>query len=77
MFQLFSGPGDWVHYGDSDHAGNAEKHAKRKSTLGYVSMCGSAPIGWGAKASSVNFDDRLAQVAEGCMPSANNLNALC
>ena len=75
LYQPFGGPDDWVHYSDSDHAGNVEAHAKRKSTLGYVSMCGSAPIGWGAKASSVNFDDRFARIAEGCTPSANNPNA--
>ena len=75
LYQPFDGPETWAHYSDSDHAGDAAIHAKRKSTLGYVSMCGSAPIGWGAKASSVNFDDRLAMIAEGCTPSANNPKA--
>ena len=72
LFQPFDGPATWVHFSDSDHAGNPEPAAKRKSQLGYVSMCGTAPIGWGSKASSVNFDDRLASIAESCNPSRNN-----
>ena len=28
----------------------------RRSQLGYVSMCGDAPIGWGSKVSSVTFE---------------------
>ena len=35
-------------------------------------MCGRAPIGWGSKATSVNFDDRLAALAEMCNPSRNH-----
>ena len=34
-------------------------------------MCGSAPVGWGSKSTSVNFDDRLASIAESCTPSRN------
>ena len=71
LFQPFEGPETWVHYSDSDHAGNAEPGAKRKSQLGYVSMCGTAPIAWGSKSTSVNFDDRLASLAEMSTPSRN------
>ena len=72
LFQPFEGSAEWVHFSDSDHAGNSEPGAKRKSQLGYVSMCGRAPIGWGSKSTSVNFDDRLAAIAESCTPSRNS-----
>ena len=63
LFQPFDGPETWTHYSDSDHAGNCEPAAKRRSQLGYVSICGSAPIAWGSKATSVNFDDPSAVMA--------------
>ena len=72
LYQPFGADGAWLHYSDSDHAGNAEPGAKRKSQLGYVSMCGSAPIGWGSKSTSVNFKDRLATIPEHSTPSYNN-----
>ena len=31
LFQPFDGPETWVHYSDSDHAGNCEPAAKRRS----------------------------------------------
>ena len=61
-----------MHFSDSDHAGNAEPGSRRRSQLGYISMCGRAPIGWGSKATSVNFDDRLAALAEMYNPSRNH-----
>ena len=57
-------------FSDSDHAGNAEPGAKRKSQLGYVSMCGRCPVGWGSKSSSVNFEDSHS-VSEMSNPSRN------
>ena len=62
----------WVHYSDSDHAGNAEPNARRKSQLGYISLLGTAPIGWGSKGTSVNFQDRLQSIAEISNPSRNS-----
>ena len=53
LFQPFDEEGAWTHFSDSDHAGNPEPAAKRKSQLGYVSMCGRVPIGWGSKGTSV------------------------
>ena len=73
LFQPFDEEGAWTHFSDSDHAGNPEPAAKRKSQLGYVSMCGRVPIGWGSKGTSVNFDDRNADHSQGCNPSRNNL----
>ena len=76
LFQPFDGDGKWVHFSDSDHAGNPEPACKRKSQLGYVSMCGTAPIGWGSKGTSVNFDDRNADASGACNPSRNSGNPL-
>ena len=38
-------------------------------------MCGSAPIAWGSKSTSVNFSDRLATIPEHSTPSWNNPRA--
>ena len=75
LYQPFGADGAWLHYSDSDHASNAEPGARRKSQLGYVSMCGSAPIAWGSKSTSVNFSDRLATIPEHSTPSWNNPRA--
>ena len=56
LYQPFAGVKSWSHYSDSDHAGNAEIGNKRRSQLGYVSMYGRSPLGWGSKVSSVSFD---------------------
>ena len=56
LYQPHSLTHEWRHFSDSDHAGNAEVGNKRRSQLGYVSMYGTAPIGWGSKVSSVTFD---------------------
>ena len=56
LYQPFDGVKGWSHYGDSDHAGNAEAGNKRRSQLGYVTVYGRVPIGWGSKVSSVSFD---------------------
>ena len=84
MFQLFDEEGAWTHFSDSDHAGNPEPAAKMKSQLSYVSMCGRVPIGWGSKGTSVNFDDRKADLSQGCNPSReqvlvffSELNSVC
>lgn len=59
----------WSHFSDSDHAGNAEVHNARRSQLGYVSIYGRAPIGWGSKASSVRFGPPEMAVADRSLPS--------
>ena len=56
LYQPFAGVKSWSHYSDSDHAGNAEIGNKRRSQLGYVSVYGRSPLGWGSKVSSVSFD---------------------
>ena len=56
LYQPFCGVKGWSHYSDSDHAGNAEAGNKRRSQLGYVTVYGRVPIGWGSKVSSVSFD---------------------
>ena len=71
LFQPFGEPTKWTHYSDSDHAGNAEPQNKRRSQLGYVSLCGRVPMGWGSKATSVTFDDPSAQLSELSNPSRN------
>ena len=72
LHSCFGGDLRWVHYSDSDHAGNAEPNARRKSQLGYISLLGTAPIGWGSKGTSVNFQDRLQSIAEISNPSRNS-----
>ena len=56
LFQPYHGVKGWSHYSDSDHAGNAEVGNRRRSQLGYVTVYGTAPIGWGSKVSSVSFE---------------------
>ena len=71
LFQPFGASESWTHFSDSDHAGNTEPQAKRRSQLGYVSVVGHAPVAWGSKATSVRFDDP----SKGSYPSHNSRNA--
>ena len=72
-------PAAWSHFSDSDHAGNAERQNYRRSQLGYVSMLGHAPIGWGSKASSVTFGPSQLDSADGSLPSGgkNSVTPVC
>ena len=51
----------------------------RRSQLGYVSMLGHAPIGWGSKASSVTFGPSQLDSADGSLPSGgkNSVTPVC
>ena len=69
LWQPKGQPAPWSHFSDSDHAGNAERQNYRRSQLGYVSMRGHAPIGWGSKASSVMFGPSQLVSADDSLPS--------
>jgi hypothetical protein len=53
--QSLTEPGAWAFFSDSDLCGNAEAACMRRSQLGYVAMCGSAPISWSSKVTTVRF----------------------
>jgi len=53
--QSLTEPGEWSFFSDSDLCGNAEEACMRRSQLGYVAMCGSAPISWSSKVTTVRF----------------------
>ena len=53
--QSLTEPGEWTFFSDSDLCGNAEEACMRRSQLGYVAMCGSAPISWSSKVTTARF----------------------
>ena len=69
LWQPKDASGGWTHFSDSDHAGNAEKQNSRRSQLGYVSTYRGTPIGWGSKASAVQFGPPQANPADQSCPS--------
>jgi hypothetical protein len=53
--QSLTESGEWSFFSDSDLCGNAEEACMRRSQLGYVTMCGCAPITWSSKVTTVRF----------------------
>jgi hypothetical protein len=45
----------WKFFTDSDFASNAWEENRRRSQNGFLAMCGSAPVMWSSKVSSVGF----------------------
>ena len=57
LHQSVSDGETWSMSCDSDQSGNTEVQNRRRSQMGYLAMFGSAPVVWGSKASTVQFDD--------------------
>ena len=57
LHQSHDDSANWSMSCDSDQSGNTEVQNRRRSQMGYLAIFGSAPIVWGSKASTVQFDD--------------------